>query len=315
MYNTLLKLFYLSLSFSIGACFAPPKLAVFLNRTLGVPIGIALFVLFLLFVFGTIVGGILFRYLILLGLKLMLTLPPCKNNRCTSFGRDYTWSPLTLFGWVEFGHFHYRCACGDQYMRIANRFLELTFQRSVPPDATFSHPMAVTDEVNLKYYKILAKNGIWVKEERTNSYEDEYFGGKLFIFPKLTRRIILDLAEWGAWVKVAIKAEVLNSILKSHAGEPYVDIVMSELTKMDSACVKGVVMPKSRLEAYFMLDQTDRRQQEVEFFVGARSLKEPIGPVSDASFFVFPVSVDDKNILSVVDANYRSYFGAVLHPG
>ena len=200
-------------------------------------------------------------------------------------------------------------------MKISNRFVEITIERNITRNPITGELVGGTDNVRLKYYKILSRNGKWVDEDRLDDYGVEYFEGRMFIFGRLTKNIVKDLAEWGAWVKVAIKAESLYRVLKSYSGEPYVDMVISELAKLKSASIKGVVMPKSRLVNYFMLDETDSGQQEVEFFMGARSLKEHIDPVSNTSFFVFPVSVDNKNILSVVDGNYTSYFGTVLHPG
>lgn len=61
-------------------------------------------------------------------------LPACRNERCVQF--DYVWK---RGGWnpnaEEFerergGVFHYRCKCGDEYIRLGTRFMQ------VLPDGT-----------------------------------------------------------------------------------------------------------------------------------------------------------------------------------
>lgn len=69
-------------------------------------------------------------WLILLGrILLFFPFPTCRKGKCHSIG-DYVWYVGSIYGRVRWGVYHYRCRCGDEYIRKGRKFME------VLPDGT-----------------------------------------------------------------------------------------------------------------------------------------------------------------------------------
>ena len=75
--------------------------------------------------FGSIVGLIITRAILVGRLRLFFPLPLCRQGKCRRLGRDYVWRLGTLFGYETRGIYLYKCRCGDTYIREGKRFMEL----------------------------------------------------------------------------------------------------------------------------------------------------------------------------------------------
>ena len=74
---------------------------------------------------GTI-GGMILTWAILTGsLLLFFPLPLCRQGKCLRFGKDFIWKKGRLLGYEGNGVYHYRCRCGDEYLRKGKKFLLL----------------------------------------------------------------------------------------------------------------------------------------------------------------------------------------------
>jgi hypothetical protein len=76
-------------------------------------------------VLGFVVGLLATRAFLIGRLWVLFPLPACRRGKCQRLGRDYTWRLGTLFGYETKGHYLYRCACGEMYIRKGKRFTEL----------------------------------------------------------------------------------------------------------------------------------------------------------------------------------------------
>ena len=85
------------------------------------------------FLVGDVAGLFLLWSLVRWRTKLFLSFPPCRRGKCLQFERDYTYRQGTLSGWIDWGKYHYRCRCGDQYLRKGNRFMEVAPDGSLKP--------------------------------------------------------------------------------------------------------------------------------------------------------------------------------------
>jgi hypothetical protein len=74
---------------------------------------------------GTI-GGMILTWAILTGrLLLFFPLPPCRQGKCHRLGTDFVWKKGRILGYEGKGIYHYKCRCGDEYLRKGKKFLEL----------------------------------------------------------------------------------------------------------------------------------------------------------------------------------------------
>ena len=87
-----------------------------------VAVGIGSFIGLIL---GVVGSWTIFFSLVKLRVKYFLSLPRCKRDCCYRFGPDYTWRKGTIYGWIDWSQHHFRCKCGDQYLRKGRKFMEV----------------------------------------------------------------------------------------------------------------------------------------------------------------------------------------------
>ena len=69
---------------------------------------------------------------LLIIMLLFFPMPPCRSGRSrTIFG--YQWNPMNIFGYTGKGVFLYRCRCGDTYIRIGRRVVNIEIEGKVSP--------------------------------------------------------------------------------------------------------------------------------------------------------------------------------------
>jgi hypothetical protein len=72
---------------------------------------------------GAVVGAVVFVVSVRARIRYLLPLPCCRNGVCKIFERDYTYARGRIIGWLDPGLYHFRCACGDDYLRRGRRFM------------------------------------------------------------------------------------------------------------------------------------------------------------------------------------------------
>jgi hypothetical protein len=74
---------------------------------------------------GTL-GGAIVTWVVLTGrLLLFFPLPPCRQGKCRLLGKDFVWKKGSILGYEGKGVYHYKCKCGDEYLRTGKKFQEL----------------------------------------------------------------------------------------------------------------------------------------------------------------------------------------------
>ncbi|HEY3332639.1 MAG TPA: hypothetical protein VGK19_21590 [Capsulimonadaceae bacterium] len=98
------------------------------------------------FVIGTSLAAIACLGIVEQYIHHFVAFPTCRKGACSTW-RSYSFPAATIYGWKGIGCSHYRCECGDEYLRLGRRFFSLT------SDATI---------VN---YKRLDWHGHWVDDD------------------------------------------------------------------------------------------------------------------------------------------------------
>lgn len=97
------------------------------------------------FALGTY-GAFCLTWLVLVTRNVLLRpFPVCRQGKCRTF-REYVWKRGSIYGWEKGGIFRYRCRCGDEYLRVGKRFLQ------------------VLDDGATRPYKKYQRGGKWVDD-------------------------------------------------------------------------------------------------------------------------------------------------------